>query len=310
MQNNDRVVPYLPSRHLAVCKAIISCDVFFCTKGCSFCTQLPVSKYVVVQDPALSAAGEGLVPSVLAFCTEKSFSGPNVAAVFGIQDKQVSQFIASIQRACWLYVLATLPLPTVLGFSRLTFVCIFLCRAASLSSCTSVVTSDGRTTFAFPMLSGSIFIVRLPPPGSHGEPSAWYPAGVIVLHFSVACLYLLVCVLNVFWPLSSVHGRSELSVLIHFNLPIVYSFSSDLPERSELKESSVIKKLWNSFLPAAVRGSTEAEDAPVSLVTHLFGEDTVILALCRGLQLKVWTVDVSGCHWFYVCVWRGVMWID
>ncbi len=64
--------------------------------------------------------------------------------------------------------------------------------------------------------------------------------------------------------------------------------------RSELKESSVINKLWNSFLTAAVKSNIEAEDAPVSLVLHSFGGDTVILALCRGLHLKVWTVDVSG----------------
>ncbi len=50
-----------------------------------------------------------------------------------------------------------------------------------------------------------------------------------------------------------------------------------------------MNKLWNSFLSVK-----ETEDAPISLVLHSFGEDTVILALCRGLHLKVWTMDVSG----------------
>lgn len=50
-----------------------------------------------------------------------------------------------------------------------------------------------------------------------------------------------------------------------------------------------MNKLWNSFLSVK-----ETEDAPISLVLHSFSEDTVILALCRGLHLKVWTMDVSG----------------
>ncbi len=53
---------------------------------------LQIPSFVVFrlfQDPARSAVGEGLVPSVLAFCKEESFAGANMAAVFGIQDKQV-----------------------------------------------------------------------------------------------------------------------------------------------------------------------------------------------------------------------------
>ena len=42
-----------------------------------------------LQDATLSAAGEGLVPSVLAFCKEDSFAGANMASVFGMQDKYV-----------------------------------------------------------------------------------------------------------------------------------------------------------------------------------------------------------------------------
>ena len=45
-------------------------------------------------------------------------------------------------------------------------------------------------------------------------------------------------------------------------------------------------------MPAVVKGSGEAEDAPVSLALHMFGGEAVALALCKGLQLKVWSVQV------------------
>ena len=54
----------------------------------------------------------------------------------------------------------------------------------------------------------------------------------------------------------------------------------------------MINKLWNTLMPVMVKGSGEAEDAPVSLVLHTFGGEAVVVALCRGPQLKVWTVEV------------------
>ena len=45
-------------------------------------------------------------------------------------------------------------------------------------------------------------------------------------------------------------------------------------------------------MPAVVRGSGEAEDAPVSLALHTFGGEAVAIALCKGPQLKVWSIQV------------------
>ena len=46
-----------------------------------------------LQDPSLSAVGKGLVPSVLAFATEQSFIGPNMAAIFAEVTRYASPFV-------------------------------------------------------------------------------------------------------------------------------------------------------------------------------------------------------------------------
>ena len=40
------------------------------------------------------------------------------------------------------------------------------------------------------------------------------------------------------------------------------------------------------------RGSGDAVDAPVSLALHNFGMNVIVLALCRDVHLRLWSVEV------------------
>ena len=68
-----------------------------------------------------------------------------------------------------------------------------------------------------------------------------------------------------------------------------------LPVRSVLRVSSMMTKLWTSLMPAVIKGSggDEAEDAPVSMALHLFDGMEIILALCKDLNLRIWSCQVS-----------------
>ena len=49
-------------------------------------------------------------------------------------------------------------------------------------------------------------------------------------------------------------------------------------------------------MPAVIKGSGggEAEDAPVSMTLHLFDGMEIILALCKDLNLRIWSCQVNG----------------
>ena len=56
---------------------------------------------------------------------------------------------------------------------------------------------------------------------------------------------------------------------------------------------SIFSLLLTSPPPPLLRGSGEVEDAPVSVVMHMFAGETVVIALCRDLALKLWSCQVS-----------------
>ena len=66
-----------------------------------------------------------------------------------------------------------------------------------------------------------------------------------------------------------------------------------LPMRSVLQASSMMTKLWSSLMPSVIKGSSEAEDAPVSVALHVFDGMEIALALCRDLYLRVWSCQVK-----------------
>ena len=47
-------------------------------------------------------------------------------------------------------------------------------------------------------------------------------------------------------------------------------------------------------MPAVIKGSGggEADDAPVSMALHLFDGMEIILALCKDLNLRIWSCQV------------------
>ena len=68
--------------------------------------------------------------------------------------------------------------------------------------------------------------------------------------------------------------------------------------RSVLRASSMMTKLWSSLMPSVIKGSSEAEDAPVSIALHVFDGMEIALVLCRDLYLRVWScqVKILSCH--------------
>jgi nuclear pore complex protein Nup160 len=85
-------------------------------------------------------------------------------------------------------------------------------------------------------------------------------------------------------PSGSVH-------LIYLPSPLEHG----LPVRTELKQFSVINRLWASVVPTAFRGGGPAEDAPVSVSLHSFSGNVVVLALCRDIHLRLWATEPAEC---------------
>jgi hypothetical protein len=54
-----------------------------------------------------------------------------------------------------------------------------------------------------------------------------------------------------------------------------------------------MSKLWSSLLPVVGRGGGPAEDAPLSLILHLFEGQPVVIAVCADLNLRLWSVQVG-----------------
>lgn len=60
--------------------------------------------------------------------------------------------------------------------------------------------------------------------------------------------------------------------------------------RSELRESSVMNRLWSMI----GRGGGVSEDAPVSVLLHVFAGQEVVVALCADLKLRFWSIQVRA----------------
>lgn len=132
----------------------------------------------------------------------------------------------------------------------------------TITTCAACVDPDGVTTFALASPSGSISLIQLLPPREQGESAVMR-----------ACM-----------------ARGTL--LNHLVSPMLGL--SGLPTRTVLRETSIMTKLLSSFLPVVGRGGGGAtsEDAPVSILLHVFECQPVVIALCADLNLRLWSVQV------------------
>ena len=81
-------------------------------------------------------------------------------------------------------------------------------------------------------------------------------------------------------------------IRVHVQMQTYTYYALGLPVRSVLRASSMMTKLWSSLMPAAMKGNSEAEDAPVSITLHLFDGMEIALVLCRDLNLRIWSCQV------------------
>ncbi|CAH1786774.1 unnamed protein product, partial [Owenia fusiformis] len=63
----------------------------------------------------------------------------------------------------------------------------------------------------------------------------------------------------------------------------------------ELRQSSMMKRLWSGLVPAAIRGGQEATDASLSLAIHPFGQDIFIFSVCRDHKIRMWSCKNQEC---------------
>lgn len=63
----------------------------------------------------------------------------------------------------------------------------------------------------------------------------------------------------------------------------------------EMKQSSVMSRLWNGIVPSSIRGSQEGEDMALSLECYDAGNDCLIFALCKDLRLRIWSLQKREC---------------
>ena len=55
---------------------------------------------------------------------------------------------------------------------------------------------------------------------------------------------------------------------------------------------SMMSKLWSSILPVMGRGGGLSEDAPSSVLLHVFDGQVVVISLCFDLNLRLWSAQV------------------
>ncbi|XP_054162696.1 nuclear pore complex protein Nup160-like [Oppia nitens] len=63
----------------------------------------------------------------------------------------------------------------------------------------------------------------------------------------------------------------------------------------ELKQTTIIGRLWSGIVPSIMKSTQEGEEAAISLVWHSIHNDNLIFALCRDLKIKMWSYKRQEC---------------
>ncbi|XP_062521773.1 nuclear pore complex protein Nup160-like isoform X2 [Corticium candelabrum] len=63
----------------------------------------------------------------------------------------------------------------------------------------------------------------------------------------------------------------------------------------DLKQTSMMQRLWKGLAPLTMRGSSSSADAVLSVCLQEIGADLYVLALCRDLKLRIWSATIREC---------------
>eukprot|EP00795_Rhopilema_esculentum_P012941 gene12941-3700_t len=91
-----------------------------------------------------------------------------------------------------------------------------------------------------------------------------------------------------FISLITVEGSLVFVTLPAFN-------SQTLPQISELKQTSIMKRLWTGLVPTVLRGDNLPHDSVQSCEIHTIGKECFIFALCKDLKIRIWSCKTLEC---------------
>ncbi|XP_077979037.1 nuclear pore complex protein Nup160-like [Glandiceps talaboti] len=63
----------------------------------------------------------------------------------------------------------------------------------------------------------------------------------------------------------------------------------------ELRQASMMQRLWTGLVPSMIRGGQEASDAVLSLFIHPVGQELLIFTICRDHKVRVWSCKDYEC---------------
>ncbi|XP_029438431.1 nuclear pore complex protein Nup160 [Rhinatrema bivittatum] len=63
----------------------------------------------------------------------------------------------------------------------------------------------------------------------------------------------------------------------------------------ELKQSSVMQRIFTGWMPTAIRGDQGPSDLPISLLVHCLESDALLFALCQDHKLRMWSYKDQMC---------------
>mgnify|MGYP001794294946 CR=1 FL=1 len=72
-------------------------------------------------------------------------------------------------------------------------------------------------------------------------------------------------------------------------------FFTGQTEQFELKQSSVMQRLWSGLVPTSLRGDGQSADATLKVSLHPVDKTMCVFALCRDHKLRVWSCQVGSC---------------
>ncbi|XP_070567013.1 nuclear pore complex protein Nup160-like [Ptychodera flava] len=68
-----------------------------------------------------------------------------------------------------------------------------------------------------------------------------------------------------------------------------------IPTVHELRQATMMQRIWTGLVPSVIRGDHEASDAVLSLFIHPLGQDLLIFTICRDHKVRVWSCKNYEC---------------